>query len=749
MFAENERASFARENDALNWRTRGMVRVLDLDAGSLLSEPQALTRNAKDSTLLTEQISLSVCYSNRFGSSAKTAAVSRDHLSKKLMPATSITNELMNRAFELAYFILGDRAGAIYVAMAAMDKLKAASTAQVRRLNYIPTGRSAYPATRTKVSLSEIHLLQRLVYIECELFERLLEGQEGSLRHEDLLIRYIKHLTRITTKHNSFYVALGLCRLLYNYTTSETAEIYNFVLQDPVRMRDDHYYRSRKKLLMEEMKGRFGNLIRTQRGFRREERFQTQETTERFKWLVNECLDRFAPWQSSCVLPNELDPKRSSVPSLLFEGGDPDTEHEIELNRMHTLTHPACFARLTTALRVDFPDLRLEIPQFFVSADESRPGADRFNPTRLSDGELNAIKHHLDKSALRRTAYAEGELICLIDHQRMGTFSPTSRDDVHFNIKEGAELVEIRSVVDEEEYPVAIWPIQYGQVGWFASGSTVLAGGQTLSFKLEPPTYDSDVPPSATINISFDRVPVGEKILGRLQSAPHGWRDKLREIAGRRSLRPALAMLIIAVFAIGLWRYLKTSNVTPPLVTPSQDANKENPSSLQPAPSTAQSQANDLNRRNGRPPANPLDSSPRQPLPDGIDETESTEQTRGKRLRPNSTGLMSVKKVYVDSLGDDLFSRQLREELIAALKSNQHFTVVQNREDASAVFKGSTAPGDSPSSLVVLDLIDASGRVIWSFSSGTTGLQFAGPTDASRHILEALLRSRRAAGGQR
>ncbi len=80
--------------------------------------------------------------------------------------------ELLNRAFELAYFILGDRPASIYAAMAAMDKLKTASTNQGRRHYYTPTGRSAYPPARTKVNLSDLHLLQRLVYVESELFER-------------------------------------------------------------------------------------------------------------------------------------------------------------------------------------------------------------------------------------------------------------------------------------------------------------------------------------------------------------------------------------------------------------------------------------------------------------------------------------------------------------------------------------------------------------------------------------------------
>jgi len=92
------------------------------------------------------------------------------------MRVESVTDDLLNSAFDLAYLILGDRPASIYVAMAAMDKLKAASALQGRRLYYTPIGRSAHPATRNKVNLSDLHLLQRLIYIESKLLERLLEG---------------------------------------------------------------------------------------------------------------------------------------------------------------------------------------------------------------------------------------------------------------------------------------------------------------------------------------------------------------------------------------------------------------------------------------------------------------------------------------------------------------------------------------------------------------------------------------------
>ncbi|SRR6266480_2474059 len=122
-------------------------------------------------------------------------------------------------------------------------------------------------------------------------------------------------------------------------------------------MRDDDYYRACKKRLMDEIKDRFGTVLRARRRDHGEERFEAQETSEYIACLVKECLIRFTPWQSMCVLPSQFDPKRNLTPSLLFEGGDPDKEHEIELNRIHTLIHPTCLERVTTALGMDAPVL--------------------------------------------------------------------------------------------------------------------------------------------------------------------------------------------------------------------------------------------------------------------------------------------------------------------------------------------------------------------------------------------------------
>jgi hypothetical protein len=658
------------------------------------------------------------------------------------MSEVAPVDELLNRAFELAYFILGDRPASIYVAMAAMDKLKTASTNQGRRLYYTPTGRSAHPAARTKVNLSELHLLQRLVYIESELFERLIEGQRKTVRQDDLIIRYIKHLVRIITKHNSFYVTLGLCRLLYNYSTGDTSEIYNLVLQDPERIRDDYYYRSRKKRLMEEIKDRFGGLVRTQRGLRGEERFEPQEDSQKYASLVKECLIRFTPWHSDCALPKELDPKRNVIAQFLFEGGDPDKEHQVELNRIHTLIHPECLERLTAALGLAPADERLELPAFFVSSEGSRPTEDRFNPTELTEGELDAIRRYLDKNSVHRKQFSQGQLSVLIDGKRESVFELEPSRGIEFDLGAGSELIEIRSVgavEEEQDASLAVCLLKHGHSGILAMDSSVVLGKRLrLSLRVLPLTDDSGEACGATLKVGYQQTAPTAAIF-RSPQRIGSWLYNLiafRPGSGLRMLRPALGLLFIALCVLGLWVYFHSgrSPANPERVAQLQaDHGDESARSI--TPSTAPP----AQTESAKP---PLTSSSPAERTAPADQTKGIERTRGTNPRFASAMLLTVKRVYVDPLGSDSFSQELREGLIGSLPASNRFEVVSNRDDADAVFKGSAKhvlrPGSNSS--VVLELVNAGGQVIWSLSSQKGGrILSSDAADASAEISKALL----------
>lgn len=122
-------------------------------------------------------------------------------------------DEKLRRAFQLAFFILGAGPAALRVTQEAVATLEVALTRQDKRLYYAPGRRAASPQTarfRTKVSLSELQLLQRLVYIAAEPEERSKEA--AGAPEATWLVHYLKHLARITLKRNSFFVTLGVSR---------------------------------------------------------------------------------------------------------------------------------------------------------------------------------------------------------------------------------------------------------------------------------------------------------------------------------------------------------------------------------------------------------------------------------------------------------------------------------------------------------------------------------------------------------
>jgi curli biogenesis system outer membrane secretion channel CsgG len=54
----------------------------------------------------------------------------------------------------------------------------------------------------------------------------------------------------------------------------------------------------------------------------------------------------------------------------------------------------------------------------------------------------------------------------------------------------------------------------------------------------------------------------------------------------------------------------------------------------------------------------------------------------------DSAALLKVKRIYVDSFGDDIISKELQSMIVSALVATKRFKVTENRERADAVLKG-------------------------------------------------------------
>jgi hypothetical protein len=128
------------------------------------------------------------------------------------------------------------------------------------------------------------------------------------------LIRFIKHLTTISTTISSFYVTLAIGREVFNYTTEETVEMYYAIVPNETRWKDGQYFRKRRnEVLMKGVERRFGSLLRTRVAAHGEHRFRCRNDAERFAPLVKQCLEMFTPWNTECIHVERWNPMNTRL----------------------------------------------------------------------------------------------------------------------------------------------------------------------------------------------------------------------------------------------------------------------------------------------------------------------------------------------------------------------------------------------------------------------------------------------------
>ncbi len=649
------------------------------------------------------------------------------------MIGLNLSDGLLNRAFGLACFIVGDRNTALRVVTSALAKLEVSVGKQGKRLYYIPTGRpwsrrTSSNGSRNSILFNELHLLQRLIYIESEPYEAAVEQEASSVGEEELIIHFIKHLTKKTIKRNSFYVAVGLSRLLHNYTTAETMEIYNAVIQDPDRGKDDYYYRSRKGVLVQELKQRFGDLINICRGPRGEERFQPDDNQHRFVDLVRECLDYFTPWQTPCLVPDGIDPIMDGIPS--FSAVSENDEDKVEVHRIHAILHPDCFQRLTANLRLDAPETRIQIPRFYYASGMNGNGSnsDRRNPPKLDERELKSITSSLDSNAARRKAARAGVLRIMVDRVERARIDLEKTTSTRFGLDNDAELIEVCLLDNAAEELLLASHLLAADDGVHAvDASIILEAGQKISIHTFPQVNDA----GATVEISYRetspfyalsfvfRQLIGVKGRGPLSQTV--WTD-------RGILLPALTVVLIAIALFGIIKNARYGNA--PAMDQNHVAAKRSDAPIGTETSATRNQAIESSRKapnttetsrervaqSTQPGSLARQAVQREPDTKTETATDTATETRSvKKLR--TVSLSAVKKVYVEMVGGDAISVQaVRESLNETISSSRLIELVSNRDEADALLEISIAKQEvaEPKTIrVVVQLIDPRGDTIW------------------------------------
>jgi hypothetical protein len=658
------------------------------------------------------------------------------------MDKFAMRDAMLRRAFQLAYFVHGERKLAVKIASAAMSKLNAAAVAQDKRSYYRHGRRSRASGSKairrwTKISLSELHLLQRLVYVESERYERQEEQQRNvAIDEERLIMHYIKHLINITMMRNSFHVTLGVSRLLYNYTTAESMKVYDLIIQNPERAKDDAYWRARKGRLMMEFKERFGQSLKVVRGHYGEERFQTREDSTQHLELVKQCLQMFTPWDTSCPLPGS-GPAPGKIEGVTFRSSDPDEEHQIEVTRMHAVIHPDCYERLVAGSGLDTPAKRLEIPRFFHTSDdgpEDGPRGDRDQAAEPTEDELARMRRELDDQSARRKRHGASRLRVIVDGVERAGLGVDRRSEASFDVEEGSKLIEVRTAREEGDLLLAVHMLDYDDTALTAEPSrysTECAGGQKISFTISPlrQLHEEDGAPVFGVSVT-----VSYKEVYLLPALMRAWQQlgfyRLQVWWPRRwATARVLTAVFIAVAISGMaWllivreRAFHQTQIT---------ENKEPVAIASPSPSSPLAVA---------PPSATVSPNVQRPQiaspPGGASKPElkaTPEVLRGKASA--SASLLEVKKICVKVIGDRKVDPAIIEYLSRSLQASQRWTTVTCKK-ADALL---SVAGGYDAREIFVRLVNQEGKTLWPGAGNDQGLKYEVTAEEAAKIVADLI----------
>jgi len=638
---------------------------------------------------------------------------------------------LLQKAYALAFFIHGDEEIATRLVIGAAEKLEVAATAQAKRLYYRPVAhRSDARNARQRMWLRDDHLLQRLIYVESESFERRKE-QSAACEEEDLIVYFIKHLIRSALKRNCFYMAVGVCRLLHHYSTAETMQLYEAIAQDPVHLKDDYYYRSRKGVLMNELRERFGDLLHTYRSSHGEERFETTDQPSVYAELLRQCLTFFTPWSTPCSVPDRFE-GFCAIPGLVARSAR--EQDQAEVNRVHAVVHPECYARLIRGFGFEAPEKMLAVPQFFVRQNRNGgPRGSRGAPT-LTGEKIEVIEQELARQLLRRKRSTGGWLRIAVDGVERARFDPNVDDRKVIAIDSTAELVEVLTNDSQGELLLATYLITHADDRSQSSVHAIeLENGERITFEI---TGSTDLTLAVVYRARANTIAmrlrglVADRLAGMLPVLPF------------RS--PALLLtLVLALFGfalIGLRLYLQTKQKQPidhsvvTTASPSLEnkeavgVNSPTPSPSAPAPNRGEEprRANNNERKRSKE-KEALGPTQNTRQPEEQNTVESTRDPAGEF--PVSLG--EVRMVFVESTSDDEQVRFLVAMLRAGLANGNVIKVTAKLDDADAVLKVSaTSRGQIHRVSVRATLVNAQDEVLWPVRSKGAAAVYSGSAEA-------------------
>jgi hypothetical protein len=406
--------------------------------------------------------------------------------------------ELLQRGFELAYFIIPDRVTSIDILTRALEKIRARSRREMKRL-YWRDKHAERPVRR--IARSDMDMLQWLIMFEAEQDERAQE-RVGSISSSGMTIRYIKHLIQITTSMSSFYVNVGVSRLLHNYSTSDTQRVYEMLTS---RFLGPDEYRRAKSALMDKLSERFAGFLKIARVDHGELRFETSDNQEQRVIAVSDSLSVFTPWSTQGHCAQYVSVNGNTKLKSAQKPANTD-QNESELRCCHILIEPTCYDQLMEDLAFDAPETRLALPRFVMPDKQEKSDDNNVQPPRppeLSREDLDQIQRRLAVTDARRRNANPRIVTIMIDGVEHAQLDLTQKHQLQVGLDAGATLIEIRGRDERGDLLLATHFIPYVNNTFESSRGAAKLGPGELEFKVIPVATVGQRPPQAILSLNY------------------------------------------------------------------------------------------------------------------------------------------------------------------------------------------------------------------------------------------------------
>jgi hypothetical protein len=407
-------------------------------------------------------------------------------------------DELLQRGFELAYFLIPDHVTAIDILTRALEKIRARSRREMKKL-YWRDKHAARPVRR--IARSDMDMLQWLIMFEAEQDERAQE-RAGSISSGSMAIRYIKHLIQITTALSSFYVNVGVTRLLHNYSTSDAQRAYEMLTS---RFLGPDEYRRAKSALMDKMSERFAGFLKIARVDHGELRFETSANQEKWVIAVSDSLSVFTPWSTQGHCAQYVSANGNTKLKSAQKPANTD-QNESELRCCHVLIEPTCYDQLMEDLAFDAPETRLALPRFVMPDKQEKSDDNNVQPPRppeLSQEDLDQIQRRLAVADARRRNANSRIVTIMIDGVEHAQFDLTQKHQLQIGLEAGASLIEIHGSDDRGDLLLATHFIPYANNIFESSTGIAKLGAGKLEFRVIPVATVGERPPQAILSLNY------------------------------------------------------------------------------------------------------------------------------------------------------------------------------------------------------------------------------------------------------